>query len=142
MPLNGGKRGVALGQNRSVLRDVTGDPDGAQGQRCEQQGVVSRETRPVSDDRHEALRGVAVPDLGAVAGGGQGRREDFVHGAHDRRRVMRVDQPVRAWAAVTGRSVLVRRVRQGTRSTVVPSCTPPESVSTRRAPSMSYRKSR
>ena len=55
--------------------------------------------RPAGDDGHDALRGVAVPQLGAVAGagGGQGRREDFVHGAHDGRRVMRVDQPVRAF---------------------------------------------
>jgi hypothetical protein len=35
---------------------------------------------------------------------------------------------------VIGRSVLGRRVRQGTRSSVVSSCTPPESVTIAAAP--------
>ena len=43
---------------------------------------------------------------------------------------------------VIGRSVLSRRVRHGTPSTVVSSCTPPESVSTSRADACSATKSR
>ena len=44
---------------------------------------------------NEALRRVAVPERWAY-GGGHGRRKDCVHGAHERRGVARVDQPVRA----------------------------------------------
>ncbi len=49
---------------------------------------------------------------------------------------------IRSMFDVTGRSVFSRSVRQGTPSTVVSSCTPPESVSTMRAPSLIERKSR
>ncbi len=43
---------------------------------------------------------------------------------------------------VMGRSVVSRRVRQGTRKAVVSSWMPPESVRTQRAPAMSWTKSR
>jgi len=98
--------------------------------------------RPAGDHGHDTLRGVAFPEIGTVAGGERGAARTASTAPTSAAASWGSMSRFVSAAMVTGRSVVVRNVRQGTPSIVVSSWTPPESVSTRRAPSMSCRKSR
>ena len=106
-----------------------------------------REDRGEREHLHRFRTGHDTFGCSAIPGARERGRSDAV-GAQDSidRRChpggVGANDLIRAVVTVIGRSVLSRNVRQGTPSTVVSSCIPPESVNTRRALSMSARKSR
>ena len=74
--------------------------------------------------------------------GRRGRRNDFVHGAHDPGVVVGIDEPVRACGHGDRPLGGGARRQAGTPDTAVSSRMPPETVSARWAPPRSWRKSR
>jgi hypothetical protein len=92
--------------------------------------------------RMAAMRCPAFPFHRACVRGGGGGASNTSQAALTIRSAFRPTRRFVPLAMVMGRSVLSRSVRHGTRSTVVSSCTPPESVRTSRADASSAMKSR